>query len=350
MGLIEMTTNFIHQQASHCESGVMSAIVRHYGLPCSEPMAFGLASALAFAYLPFIRIYSLPLVSYRMPPRAIIRGLQKPLGFKMRAETFRRPEDGARRLDELLDAGKVVGLQVSVFWLPFMPKDFRFHFNAHNLLAYGRECGRECGCECGCDASGDYLLSDPVMEEPVRCAPADLTKARFARGMLAPKGLLYYPASAPREPDWGQVLPAAIKKTVRVMLHTPLPLIGVKGIGWVARAFQRLPVATDPQASKLYMGHLVRMQEEIGTGGGGFRFMYAAFLEEAAQLTHRPAFAELAEELTGIGDYWREFALAAARMIRDRDPLDAGRLAELLRAQAVREKAFFTALGKAARS
>jgi hypothetical protein len=344
----EMTTNnLIHQQASHCESGVMSAIVRHYsqlrsqphGLPFSEPMAFGLASTLTFAYLPFIRIYSLPLVSYRMPPKTIIRGLQKPLGFTMRTETFRRPEDGARRLDELLDAGKVVGLQVSVFWLPFMPKDFRFHFNAHNLLAYGRD-----------SASGDYLLSDPVLEEPVRCPPADLAKARFARGVLAPKGLIYYPETAPREPDWGKVIPAAIKKTVRIMLHTPLPLIGVKGIGWVARAFQRLPVATDREASKRYMGHLVRMQEEIGTGGGGFRFMYAAFLEEAANLTHRPAFTELAGELTEIGDYWREFALATARMIRDRDPLDAGRLANLLRAQAEREKAFFTALGKAVRA
>ena len=335
-----MTTNaFIHQQASHCESGVMSAIVRHYGLPCSEPMAFGLASTLAFAYLPFIRIYALPLVSYRMPPKTIIRGLQKPLGFRMRTETFRRPEDGARRLDELLDAGKVTGLQVSVFWLPFMPKDFRFHFNAHNLLAYGRDA-----------VSGDYLLSDPVLEAPVRCAPDDLAKARFARGALAPRGLLYYPETAPREPDWEKVIPAAIRKTVRIMLHTPLPLIGVRGIGWVARAFQRLPVATDPEASKRYMGHLVRMQEEIGTGGGGFRFMYAAFLEEAATVTNRSALAELAGELTEIGDYWREFALATARMIRDRDPLDAGRLAELLRAQARRERAFFTALGKAART
>ena len=331
-------TSFIHQQASHCESGVMSAIVRHSGLPLSEAMAFGLAPALAFAYLPFIRLYSLPLVSYRMPPRAIIRGLQKPLGFSMCTETFRSPQDGVRRLDELLDAGKVVGLQVSVFWLPFMPKDFRFHFNAHNLLAYGRDA-----------ANGDYLLSDPVLEEPVKCAPADLSKARFARGVLAPKGLIYYPANAPREPDWGKVLPVAIKKTVRIMLYTPLPLIGVRGINWLARSFQRLPVATDPQTSKRYMGHLVRMQEEIGTGGGGFRFMYAAFLEEAATLTGRTALAELAEKLIGIGDYWREFALATARMIRDRDPLDSGRLAGLLRAQAVREKTFFSELGKAVR-
>jgi hypothetical protein len=317
----------------------MSAIVRHCGLPFSEPMAFGLSSALTFAFFPFIKLSGLPLVSYRMPPKTIIRGLQKPLRFSMRTETFRRPEDGAARLNKLLDAGQLVGLQVSVFWLPFMPPDFRFHFNAHNLLAYGRD-----------ETSGDYLLSDPVLEMPVRCSPADLAKARFARGLLAPKGLLYYPDRAPQEPAWERVIPAAIKKTARNMLRPPLPFIGVKGIARIARAFERLPAATAPQAAKLYIGHLVRMQEEIGTGGGGFRFMYAAFLEEAATLTARPALAELAVRLIEIGDLWREFALAAARMIRDRDPLDPGHLAVLLRAQAEHEKAFFTSLYKAVRS
>jgi hypothetical protein len=332
------TSGFLHQQASHCESGVMSAILRHYGLPLSEPMAFGLSSALAFAYLPFIKLSGLPLVSYRMPPKAILRGLQKPLGFAMHTETFRAPEKGAARLNALLDAGQVVGLQASVFWLPFIPPDFRFHFNAHNLLAYGRDA-----------TDGDYLISDPVLEAAVRCPAADLTKARFARGVLAPKGLLYYPANPPREPDWKSVLPAALKKTTRIMLHTPLPFIGVRGMRWLARAIERLPAATDAQATKLYIGHLVRMQEEIGTGGGGFRFMYAAFLEEAALLAQRPTLAELAAELADIGDHWREFALAAARMIRDRDPLDPARLAQQLREQATREQTFFVALAKAAR-
>ncbi|GHU00052.1 peptidase [Betaproteobacteria bacterium] len=332
------TTTFVHCQASHCESGVMSAILRHYGLPLSEPMAFGLAAALAFAFLPFIKLSGLPLVSYRMPPRAIIRGLQQPLGLKMRTETFRTPAAGVARLDELLDAGRVVGLQTSVFWLPFIPPDFRFHFNAHNILAYGRDA-----------ASGDYLISDPILEAAVSCPAADLSKARFARGVLAPKGLLYYPVGAPHEPDWKRVIPAAIRKTVRNMT-SPLPFIGVKGIERVARAFERLPATTDPQTTKLHIGHLVRMQEEIGTGGGGFRFLYAAFLEEAASLTQRPALTDLAEALVSIGDHWREFALASARMIRDRDPLDPARLAAMLRTQAERERTFFAALGKAVKT
>jgi len=328
---------FQHSQASHCESGVMASMMRHHGLPLSEPMAFGLASALSFAYLPIVKINGLPLVGYRMPPKFIIKGLQKPLGLKMRFETFRQPAAGVARLNELLDAGQVVGLQTSVFWLPYLPEDLRFHFNAHNVLAFGRD-----------RVSGDYLLSDPVAESAVSCAPADLQRARFAKGVLAPKGLLYYPVGQPQTPDWQKVLPAAIKKTTRIMLDAPLPIIGVRGIRRLAKAIERLDTKNDAARTKLFIGQVVRMQEEIGTGGGGFRFIYASFLQEAADLLARPALNELAENLIDIGDEWREFALLTARQIRDRDPLAPALLADKLRLIAEREHGFFHALRRAA--
>ena len=327
---------FAHQQASHCESGVMSSLIRHSGLPMSEAMAFGLSSALSFAYLPIVRINGLPLVAYRMPPRFIVKGLQKPLGLSMRFETFRSPQAGRRRLDQLLDDGKLVGLQTSVFWLPYMPPDLRFHFNAHNVLAYARQ-------------GDDYLLSDPVFDTPVSCPADALDKARFARGMLAPRGLLYYATGKPREPDWAKALPKAILKTTRIMLDTPLPIIGVKGIRRLAAAVARLDAGKDAAHSKLFIGQVVRMQEEIGTGGGGFRFIYAAFLQEAADRLARPALDELAEQLLDIGDEWREFALATARMIRDRDPLHPPALADRLHRLAEREKVFFGDLRRAVR-
>lgn len=319
-------SEFQHRHASHCESGVMSAIVSHYGLPLSEPMAFGLASALSFAWLPFVKVSGLPLVAYRMPPRAIIRGLQKPLGLRMRTETFRDPARGEARLNELLDAGSVVGLQTSVFWLPYFPQDMRFHFNAHNVLAYGRDA-----------ASGDYLLSDPVFEEPMRCAPADLAKARFARGVLAPKGLLYHPEGRPAEPDWGKVIPAVIRKTVRVMLRTPVPLIGTRGIERVARTVERLPASGDTRQALLLVGHLVRMQEEIGTGGAGFRFIYAAFLREAAGLVNDERLLQAAEIMADAGDRWRLFALRASKMCKGREAMDVQALDAVLNDCADRE-------------
>ncbi len=331
-----MPESFVHAHASHCESGVMSSLLRHHGLPMSEAMAFGLASALSFAYLPFIRINSLPLVSFRMPPRAIIKGLERSLGIGMRFETFRSPSDGMARLDALLDAGKLVGLQTSVFWLPYFPPDLRFHFNAHNLLVYGRE-------------RDEYLISDPVAETPVRCAREDLKKARFAKGMLAPKGLLYFVTKPPLAPDWARLGQRALARTARIML-APFPLFGVRGMRLLARQIERLPLADGGERARLYIGNVVRMQEEIGTGGGGFRFLYASFLQELTAKTGYAALDALAARLVEIGDRWREFALAAARMIRGRDALAPPVLAAHLRALAADEKLFFQNLHRAQRA
>ena len=157
--------HFQHRQSAHCESGVMASLLSHAGLPMSEPMAFGLASGLAFAYLPIVKLSGMPLIAYRMPPKHLIKTLSKRLGARLNSRTFGNPEQGRRELDALLDQGRLAGLQSSVFWLPYFPPEMRFHFNAHNLLAYGRD-------------GDEYLISDPVFEEPVRCAAARITSPR----------------------------------------------------------------------------------------------------------------------------------------------------------------------------
>jgi hypothetical protein len=102
-----------------------------------------------------------------------------------------------------------------------------------------------------------------------------------------------------------------------------LGIRAAQGRGIRLLAWQVSRLADDAHA-RLYVGNIVRMQEEIGTGGGGFRFLYASFLQELAQLTGYRALDPLAARLVEIGDRWREFALAAARMIRGRDPLVEG--------------------------
>lgn len=331
-----MPDGFVHAHASHCESGVMSSLLRHNGLPVSEAMAFGLASALSFAYLPFVRINGLPLISFRMPPRAIVKGLQRGLDLRMRFETFGSPQAGSERLDALVDAGKLVGLQTSVFWLPYFPPDLRFHFNAHNLLVYGRE-------------GDEYLISDPVGETVVRCARKDLEKARFAKGALAPRGLLYYLTAPPTEPDWARLGKRSLMRTVRIML-APLPLVGVRGMRMLANRVEGLSLANGGEHARMYVGNIVRMQEEIGTGGGGFRFLYASFLQELGAKTGYAALEGQAAPLVEIGDRWREFALATARMIRGRDALTPPTLAAKLRALAADERDFFRNLMRVARA
>ena len=302
-----MAQAFVHKHASHCESGVMSS---------------------------FLRLNGLPLIAYRMPPGTIIRGLDRGLALGVRFETFRNAGAGMRRLDELLEAGKLVGLQTSIFWLPYIPRDLRFHFNAHNLLVYGRE-------------GDEYLISDPVVENVVRCPRRDLEKARFAKGVLAPKGRLYYTTQRPAAPEWKRLGQRALQRTARIMLRTPLPLIGVRGMRWLARSVERLPLANGGDAARLYIGHIVRMQEEIGTGGAGFRFMYASFLQELAAATAYDALEGLAQRLVTIGDRWQEFAIACARMIKRRDPLEPRALGVRLRELAADEESFFHDLDRA---
>lgn len=322
-------TTFEHRHAAHCETGVMSAMLRHYGLAVSEPMAFGLASGLTYAYIPLVKINGLPLIAYRTPPRMIIRALSKRIsGLKMNFQKFRKPAEGEQALDRLLDDGRIVGLQTSVFFLPYFPEDMRFHFNAHNLLVYGRE-------------AQEFQVSDPVFSHLVTVDRESLSKARFAKGALAPKGLLYYPEEVPAEIDFETVLPKSIRFTAKINgPKSPVPIAGSKGIHMVAKKIRKLADAEERYAH-LYLGHIVRMQEEIGTGGGGFRFMYAAFLQEASEILASEQLSEAAEEMSSIGDEWRLFALMCARKSKARydDTFDS--IADQLDRIAEKEAALF---------
>ncbi|HUL66389.1 MAG TPA: BtrH N-terminal domain-containing protein [Burkholderiaceae bacterium] len=331
MGAID----FQHQQSAHCESGVVAGLLRGQGCPLTEAMVFGLASALAFAYLGIVKINEMPLISYRMPPRFILRRLRKLLRLPLRVESFATPQAGERRLDELVARGTLVGLQSSVYFLPYIPVNMRFHFNAHNLLVYGRE-------------DDEYLISDPVFEAPTRSSVPELTRARFARGVLAPRGLLYYLDGPIVPTDVRRLIPGALKKECRTMLQPLLPFVGVRGIRMLARKVHKVARTAPPEFAQRFVGHVVRMQEEIGTGGGGFRFLYGAFLQEAGTLLGNPSLQELALQMVGMGDLWRDFAYDAARMSKGRLALDGALLSDQLNNIAEREAALFRAVRAAA--
>jgi hypothetical protein len=302
-----IVSGFKHRHAGHCESGVTSSLLSHYGMELSEPMALGLSASMTFVHVPFVKVGGQPLTAYRMPPGSIYGGLRKALGLRMQRQRFRDPAAAAQALDQELAAGRPVGLQTSVYWLPYLPQEMRFHFNAHNLIVYGKD-------------GDDYLVSDPVFDQPQRCPSADLSKARFAKGIFAPKGLQYYPVAFERDFDLAIAVRRAIRKTWKMMLHTPVPLVGVRAIRGLAARIEALERhLPDVRLQRLYIGNIVRMQEEIGTGGGGFRFMYAAFLQEAAERLQEAALATASTQMTAAGDQWRRFALLGAQFSRRKD-------------------------------
>lgn len=325
--------NFPHTQSAHCETGVAANLFSHKGIKISEAMAFGIGGGLFFGYLPFIRINGLPLVTYRSAAGHILKRLGEIPGINMYQQKFRDRNLAMAELDAALRDGIPVGLQTGVYWLPYFPRALRFHFNAHNLVVYGKE-------------GDEYLISDPVFPGPVRCPAEDLARARFASGALAPKGKMYYLTQVPEHLERRPLIVQGIKSVCKMMLDSPFPLIGVKGIRFMAGRLAKWPERLGKGRADLHLGHVVRMQEEIGTGGGGFRFMYAAFLQESAKELQDQSLLDCASSLTKAGDSWRQFAVMAARICKDRvrqgDTYLA--MAEQLRECAMREEKVFRQL------
>lgn len=331
-----MTIDFRHRHSAHCESGVTANLLLHRGIDVSEALAFGLGGGLLFGYLPFIRLNGLPLITFRKGPGGIFRNATRRLGVQVRQQSFHTPEAATAALDAALARGIPVGLQTGVFWLPYFPPALRFHFNAHNLVVFGKE-GEE------------YRISDPVLDEPVACSRADLKRARFAQGALAPKGRMYHLERVPARIDLPSAVRGGIREVTGRMVGAPVPIIGVRGIRLLAGRLEKWPRKLGEKSARQHLGHLIRMQEEIGTGGGGFRFLYAAFLQEAAAILGAPRLQELSKELTETGDRWRDFALAGSRLCKGRGEAGWPALGTLLRECAEREEKIFRSLAEAVR-
>ena len=318
---------YIHFQHAHCESGATSNLLRHYGMNVSEPMVFGIGAGLFFAHVPFLKVGGIPATTFRTWPGAIFKRVAQRLHVTMHTEKFRSQDKAMQALDRALDAGIPVGLQTSVYYLPYLPEAFRFHFNAHNMVVYGRE-------------NGQYLVSDPTLETTATIAPEDLIKARFAKGLPEPKGFMYYVIDAPKTVDYAKAIQQGIKQTCFFMLSPPIPWFGNKAITLLSNKIKQYPKKLTDRKASLYLGNIIRMQEEIGTGGGGFRYLYAAFLQEAGQMLQRDDLQRYSEELTGIGDEWRNFAYRAARLVKARnsDLVSYDELGDLLKHCGEREK------------
>ncbi|WP_179414812.1 BtrH N-terminal domain-containing protein [Mucilaginibacter sp. E4BP6] len=303
-----MKTDFEHRQGAHCESGVTSNLlsIASNG-KITEPLAFGIGAGLFFAYIPLIKINNGPAIAFRTLPGFIFNRAAKSLGIPVVRKKFSSKQKAKTYLDDRLAEGIPVGCQVGVYYLPYFPREYRFHFNAHNLIVY--------------DKQGDnYLISDPIMETTHTMSSYQLERVRFAKGALAPNGHLYYAKKGAVITDdtIKEAIKSGIKKNIYNMLNIPGSFAGISGIRNTGKKIKKWRDKLGIEKSKLYLAQMVRMQEEIGTGGGGFRYIYAAFLQEADAYLPGNQLAEISVLFTQAGDMWRTAAVQAAGIFKGR--------------------------------
>ncbi|MCL1894674.1 MAG: BtrH N-terminal domain-containing protein [Holophagaceae bacterium] len=331
--------NFKHEQYAHCENGAITNTLNYYcvgGQKISEPMVFGIGAGMYFLYFPLMKINNMPLLTYRNVPGFILKNLCKSLNIKIRTRKFSTAVKARLALDEvLLQKQQPVMLRAGVYNLSYFPKALRFNFNSHLIAVVGKE--------------GDsYYISDSVMGELKQLSSDDLDLSRFARGAFAPKGAMFYVESLPKSLDLEHGIRTGIKKTCANMVGAMAgPIKGVNGIKFLSRRMRTWEKTLKRSHAIAILGHIMRTQEEIGTGGAGFRYIYADFLSESSKLLQNSSLDSLSKEMTLIGDAWREFACDAAKLFKERGEIVSfADLSDSLFKIALKEEEFFNELHK----
>ncbi|MGB0886643.1 MAG: BtrH N-terminal domain-containing protein [Vicingaceae bacterium] len=333
-----MVKDFKHIQTAHCENGVITSLLQHKGLDfMTEPLAFGMGAGLFYIHIPYLKVNGGPMISFRAMPGGIFSRTCKSLNVELTKQKFKDEQKAQNYLDRKIEEGIPVGCQVGVYNLTYFPKEYRFHFNAHNLIVYGKE-------------NNTYLISDPVMEEVTTLTANDLNKVRFAKGVLAPKGQLYYPNKIGNvnQATIRKAIVSGINRNIIYMYRAPGPIIGATGIKGTANKIRTWRDKLGPRKAGLYLGQIVRMQEEIGTGGGGFRFLYAAFLEQAVGHLQDDRLLPISDQFTKAGDLWRSSAVQMAGIYKGRltEQKDYDMVADIMTEISAIEKNAFKQLTK----
>jgi hypothetical protein len=326
---------FEHRMAAHCETGTVTGLLNHAGLSITEPLVFGISGGIFFGYFKS-RDFSFPMFILRSKPGNIRKKTFKRLGIKYHEERFRSPAKGEAALDEALRQGHPTAVQVDFFYMDYMPEWQKVHINAHYIIVFGMD-------------DQNYRVSDSYYKQKSQLDRQKMLTARFAGGMMAPKGTMYYTTKIPDNIDLTKPIMKGIQRASFNMTRLPIPFLGVKGIRKFAEKLNEWPsIARDTEDLADRIMRINILMEDQGTGGGGFRYMYATFLQQAAAIVHDDRLKTMSKEMMEIGDKWRKISYFAAKIGKNRDlgPERIKELSMMVYAQADDEQKFFNELYK----
>jgi hypothetical protein len=327
--------DFQHRMAAHCETGTLTALFNYAGLKISEPLVFGIANGIFFGYLETDN-FPFPTFIVRSRPGQIRKNITSRLGIKLKENTYKDVAKGEAALDKLILNNIPTAAQVDFFYMDYMPDWQRVHINVHFILVTGVK-------------DDYYVVSDSYYPKISELKKESMRKARWAGGHMPPKGFLFYPEKVPTEVDFKKPIIKGIKNACRNMIGLPVPFIGVKGIYKFANKVKEWPLlARDTEHLSHEIMKINILLEDQGTGGAGFRFMYASFLQQASEILGNNNLSDMSKRMMLNGDEWRKISYFAAKIGKNRD-LGSDKLeelSELIRKRGDEEKSFFTDLKK----
>lgn len=300
-------------ETHHCVTGSMRHMYEHHGCPISEDLLLGLGAGIGFVY--WHMKGTDPFIGGRgNVGRPGEDGLEKTAGRRtgvlIESYSTGSAAKAEKTLLELLEGGEPVMIQVDMGFLPYLELPEEYHFGGHVVVVGGL------------DKTARQVL---IADRDAGLHPTSLDDLAAARGSkfqpFPPRNAWYsFDFSSFRQPTPDDVW-AAIDETLNTMLKPPISNLGVRGIRKAAERIRKWPsVLGEDQLRRTCFNTFIFIDATGGTGGGIFRYMYARFLETAAEITGEVHLAEVGEALRAVGDRWQDAAAIFEQALTVTDP------------------------------
>ena len=333
-----MIEGYPNARKRHCETGAFVSMMEYFGFEISEPLAFGIGSGLYFLYTPFLKMQDTIYPIFRSWPVTVVQKAAKRLHLPYHEMRFRNhPEKATIELDSLIAKGVPVGVVVNVKGLKyFNMTGNETNFNGHILTVLGKE-------------GSVYTIADTdsrlTTDDLITVDQSVMENIRFCPGVAAPHGQMFYfdplPKDFSKQVDLKQAVLEGLNETCHNMLRVPFRYFGTKGMHYFANDIRKWEQKYDHRQICYRLLWYYRVIERAGTGGAGYRYLYADFLAETAALFESVTMSECATMMGDTAEQWRQFSLNCRRYLR-KDEVTLNEMADQLDKISTCEHKIFT--------
>ncbi len=263
-------------------------------------MCFGLGEGLGFWYLKKIPLSPSILIHVRTYP--LEKNFFTNIKISFKWEQFSSSSEAISSLKKKILEGRPALIQTDIYYLPYFKSST--HFPGHAIVVWGVD-----------EEKKEFYVSDTQHEELLSVPFKDMEKAiYYPRGFFKSRGNQFSPFSLS--------LPSCLEKSIkRAIFRTSYNMVypqhrgeGLKAMALWIKEIDQWKYLEDWRWTARFTYQVI---EKRGTGGGGFRFIYTEYLEEASNYIPLLKKEGLVQQMYELGKKWRDIAYRLREISED---------------------------------
>ncbi|MCP4150621.1 MAG: BtrH N-terminal domain-containing protein [bacterium] len=283
----------------HCQTTALQHILNHAKLPVSEEMLLGLGGGIGFIYW-YMKLMPAPFTGTRngKVDEFLLNACSR-IGAEATLFQTASAKKAYQKVKDILRSGSPAYIFVDMAYLPYLALPEEAHFGGHCVAVFG------------IDETTDTAYIADNGKHPFSISLEALSQAMGSKHPpFAAKNKILevkLPSQIPAD-TLKNGIRDSIKNCCENMMNPPITNLGLKGLIKWAKLLKKWPAQFQEMNLLACIFNVFIYIEIGGTGGSGFRPMYARFLKESAQILNNPALAEVADLFIESGKLWKDIA------------------------------------------